>query len=750
MAENFTAKQKEVIARKMGYEGPMQGFDMFLNSSPALASKFNAVTNKYATQMATGGMATKRLIKKYAAGGAVGLDYATLVASLKGSPLSAAERATTINAPATVDWSSPSVSDEMVQRAYQEAWGRPAQAWEVEAWQAAAGDSSLKDPTQAGKLFESGAGQVAAAPPPPPPVATPPNTTTKLPVVTPPVAPTMPTFTGGVTGGGAVRYTDVGGKPVAGSPATVTPALNAATPDQSIDTSIAPPSATTSPIAQAAPAATAMATPTAPASTVTSTAAAPAIETVLSKVAPATGQMTPQAIVQAQQGAVSPGALATAAQGTATRVIPPNERIAQSLEMVSGSGVDMAKAEEALAKSRAETAQGVVTDEMTVQGQLNKLMTDFDAGRPPPWAAATMRSATATMAARGLGASSMAGQAIVQAALEAATPIAAADAKVFEQMGLQNLSNRQQMAVLTAQQRAAFIGQDFDQTFQSKVLNAAKISDIANMNFTATQQIALENARLAQTMDLTNLSNQQASIMANAATIANMDLTNLSNRQQAAVLNAKSFLEMDMQNLQNEQQTTLFKAQQITTSLLSDAAADNASKQFNASSANQTNQFNSSLATQVSQFNTAQQNALSQFNTDQTNSISKFNAEAQNLRDQFNSGQRLVIDQSNVQWRREISTANTAATNAANYVNAQNLQAMTLAEYNNATQLYRDQIEMAWSSFEKEADRATDIIKSQIVGGATTSAARASTDTALWTAVGGLATKWASKYFGLA
>ena len=161
------------------------------------------------------------------------------------------------------------------------------------------------------------------------------------------------------------------------------------------------------------------------------------------------------------------------------------------------------------------------------------------------------------------------------------------------------------------------------------------------------------------------------------------------------------------------------------------------------------NQFNSTLATQVSQFNTAQQNALSQFNTDQTNSISKFNAEAQNLRDQFNSSQRLVIDQSNVQWRREISTANTAAINATNYVNAQNLQAMTLAEYNNATQLYRDQIEMAWSSYEKNEDRATDIIKSQIVGGATTSAAKSASDAALWKSVGEVATKFATKYFDL-
>lgn len=669
MAENFTAKQKEVIARKMGYEGPMQGFDMFLNSSPALSSKYAAVTDKYTAKMAKGGM-VKAPVKNLQTGGFI----------------------------------TPNV---LVYGNQGEVYGSPAEA-------IAAGVT---------------------------------NYATNTPAPTPPPAP-APATTGGVTGGGAVRYTDIGGKPIAGSPAAVTAAMNAPTPEQLLTTAPAPTAATTAPVSQAAPATAAVATPTAAPTAVTTTAAAPAVSGALAGVAPATGQVTPQAIIAAQQGVVSPGALSTAAQGTATQVAAPAARVAQAGEMVSGSAVDMARAEEALAKSRAETAQGVVTDESTVQGQLNKLLTNFDAGKPPAWAAATMRAATAQMAARGVGASSMAGQAIIQATLEAATPIAAADAKVFEQMGLQNLSNRQQMAVLTAQQRATFIGQEFDQAFQSKVLNAAKISDIANMNFTATQQIALENARLAQTMDLANLSNQQASVMANAATIASMDTTNLNNRQQAAVVNAQSFLQMDMKNLENEQQTTLFKTQQITNALLSDTAAENASKQFNASSVNQSNQFNAGLAAQVSQFNTAQSNALSQFNTDQVNAITKFNAESQNQRDQFNSSQRLVIDQANAQWRREISTANTAATNAANYVNAQNLQGMTLAEYNNATQLYRDQVEMAWSSYEKNEDRATQIITTQITGASSTNAADAKADGDMWSAIGGVAATWAlGKFF---
>jgi hypothetical protein len=56
MNTSFTSKQREVLARKLGYEGPMQGFDQYLQSSPALMMRYNAVTDKYAKRMAKGGV----------------------------------------------------------------------------------------------------------------------------------------------------------------------------------------------------------------------------------------------------------------------------------------------------------------------------------------------------------------------------------------------------------------------------------------------------------------------------------------------------------------------------------------------------------------------------------------------------------------------------------------------------------------------------------------------------------------------
>jgi hypothetical protein len=268
--------------------------------------------------------------------------------------------------------------------------------------------------------------------------------------------------------------------------------------------------------------------------------------------------------------------------------------------------------------------------------------------------------------------------------------------------------------MLAAEQRAKFMGQKFDQDFQARVQNAATIADIAKTNFTADVQIAMENAQLAQSVDLANLSNKQARVMAEVAAIANLETQNLSNQQQAAVQNAKAFLDMDMANLSNAQQATLFRSQSIVQGLLTDTAAVNASKQFNATSQNQVNEFFAGLETQVNQFNATQENAINQFNADQENVISRFNAEMKNNREQFNATNRLVIDQANANWFKQVATQDTAAINYANQQSVANLLNFTTTAFNNYYQAERDMMEMAWKSGEGDLDRASSMAEVQL------------------------------------
>jgi hypothetical protein len=384
----------------------------------------------------------------------------------------------------------------------------------------------------------------------------------------------------------------------------------------------------------------------------------------------------------------------TAETGSATDVTGAPTRTLQTGpngELITGTGVDQAAVGQAFGTGEVQAA--------SVQDELAGLMAQFEDGDTPAWAAGSMRRASQMLAARGLGASSMAGQAVIQAAMEAALPIAQIDA-----------GNKQQMALFKAEQRAKFLGMEFDQAFQAKVQNAARVSEIANMNFSAEQQIALENSRAANTMNLQNLTNKQALVMAEAAALSQLDMANLNNLQQAAVQNAQNFLQIDMANLSNSQSTALFKAQQVSNAMLSDAAQANATAQFNATSENQTTQFMSNLAAQVSQFNAAQQNAINQFNAEEANALLEFNSALQNQREMFNAQNYLVVAQANAQWRQNINTANTEAQNVANLTYAKEVNGLTQKALDDYWQKERDIMSYAFAQSENTADRALKLL----------------------------------------
>jgi hypothetical protein len=451
-------------------------------------------------------------------------------------------------------------------------------------------------------------------------------------------------------------------------------------------------------VTTATPAGQAVASPQTPAGQVTPATSTPAIQASLAGQTAAQGTVSPEAQMAAAQG--DPTQLAAlqlqAAQlGQAQTVDAPLPMEMTTDQTISGPAVDQQRVGQTFGTGEIQAA--------TVQDELGDLMQDFDLERTPPWAAGAMRSANAAMAARGLASSSMAGMAIVQAAMEAALPIAQMDA-----------SNKQQMALMKAEQRAKFMGMEFDQGFQTKVKNAARVSEIANVNFSAAQQVALENARMAQTVDLANLTNRQAKVMSDAAAMSQMDMANLNNRQQANAQNAQAFLQMDMSNLDNEQQMTMFKTQANVSSILSDTSADNAAQQFNATSQNQTDQFFAGLATQVSQFNSEQENAMSRFNAGETNALSQFNSAQDNARDQFNAQNHLIIQQANARWAQSVTTAENAAQNQANRDAAMVANNLTRAAYDEALQRERDILGWAWKSGENSAERDNNIATARI------------------------------------
>ena len=98
----------------------------------------------------------------------------------------------------------------------------------------------------------------------------------------------------------------------------------------------------------------------------------------------------------------------------------------------------------------------------------------------------------------------------------------------------------------------------------------------------------------------------------------------------------------------------------------------------------------------------------------------------------------MVIAQSNATWRRELATADTAAVNRANELNAKAVLDISNQAYNNLWQYYGDTMEWAWTSAESELDRLSAMAIAQLSASASKDAQDAASKTAAGSAIGGL------------
>lgn len=218
--------------------------------------------------------------------------------------------------------------------------------------------------------------------------------------------------------------------------------------------------------------------------------------------------------------------------------------------------------------------------------------------------------------------------------------------------------------------------------------------------------IAAADAQSYATIQLQNLNNEQQAALQNAASYLSMDKANLDARMTAAVNNAKTFLSIDMANMEADQQARTLTYNAKTQALFTDAAATNATEQFNAKNQIQVEEFFAELGVQVDTANATRIAAMRQFNVDQETSMKTFVASMNDAREQFNVTMKAQIDQSNAVWRREVNTINTATQNEVNRLNAQNLLNLTTSAQNALWQRYRDEAGWAFQMTQDEVTRA--------------------------------------------
>ncbi len=276
---------------------------------------------------------------------------------------------------------------------------------------------------------------------------------------------------------------------------------------------------------------------------------------------------------------------------------PANFQATQMFDQVQQQNIQAAQQTDLRDFVTAQQEQ--VDTQSTVQGQLASLTAQFDGGEIPSWAAPSIRLAEQRLAARGMGASTMAGEAILNAAMEAATPIAAADAQTFAAFQQANLNNRQQAEVLNSQHTLQLDIQNLNNEQQTRVFN----------------------------------SQQRVQALFN---------------DQAAVNSSKQF------NASSEQQNDQFFAGLFNETSKFNAQQQNAIAQFNAGQTNTMAQFNANLENQREQFNTKNSILIDQSNAVWRRQINTQNTALQNAANQMNVMNRFNMSQTalNNRWQQ--------------------------------------------------------------------------------------------------
>lgn len=432
-------------------------------------------------------------------------------------------------------------------------------------------------------------------------------------------------------------------------------------------------------------------------------------------------------------GTLSPEAQSKAVQNVGSSLA----RVTRAKKQLANAGLSDAditelgndpEALEARLADFSEAERGIIAglpEEALVSNQLDSLLKGIEEGEIPTWAAPAVAAVEAMLAQRGMSASTVGRDALFNAIITSAMPLAQSNAQAIQASVSQQRGIEAQEAEANAARRQ-----------QTALTNAQTVFQMDMAQFSSDQQIALSNSKFLQTVGITDATMEQQAIIQDAALMSQANLAEADFNQRTQIQNAQAFLQMDLTNLSNKQQANVLKAQQNQQRVLSNQAAQNAAAQFNAASENQTNQFMSNLQAQMNQYNASQMNAMSQFNATQANAaaardaqrqadVNKFNAQLVTQVDQFNSQQDFArnqwnaqnaaaVEASNVQWRRQANTINTAAQNQINMQNAQNAFGLSMQSQSFLWQELRDQADFDFRAFENEENRKAQIVATAI------------------------------------
>ena len=177
--------------------------------------------------------------------------------------------------------------------------------------------------------------------------------------------------------------------------------------------------------------------------------------------------------------------------------------------------------------------------EALVSTQMEGLLAGMEEGRTPAWARPAVAAIEAQMAQRGLSASSVGRDALFNAIIQSALPIAQSNAQALQARAQQNLSNEQQSNLSSAQN-----------TMQVRMQNLANRQTAASQTADMAQQIKVQQGTFEQQAVMTTAQQAQETNLANAQIAQQRAQQVSSQQQQAAIAQLSTNAQLDLANLQ--------------------------------------------------------------------------------------------------------------------------------------------------------------------------------------------------------
>ena len=317
-------------------------------------------------------------------------------------------------------------------------------------------------------------------------------------------------------------------------------------------------------------------------------------------------------------------------------------------------------------------AVAALPTEALVSSQMESLLAGMESGQIPPWAKPAYDAVNQNLTQRGLGVSTVGRDALFNAIIQTALPIAQSNAQALQARAAQNLSNEQQANLQRAQLDAT-----------------RKLNNLAN-----SQTAVAQTAQFAQNLNVLQSQFNQERDTLSFQQQQQIRLSNLQNTQRTAELNAQSENAFKAQSLGNEQQIELANLE-----------IRNQTEQQNMTAENQERLVEMQVAADFLSRNAgfAQQMQLANLNAEQQTRLANLTAQNQADAQSLTAAQQTELANLNSRMQTNLMQGRIAqsmgiallsADQQAAVANATNVARLDLAKFSDA-----QQVELANSRF---------------------------------------------------